>query len=133
MRSGNGALISPYRSKSILLTKNGFSLTETPQERDYTNKDNRLNWSKVSKSNLKANNFSDLERRLGIFPLHSENINKRFLDSPFIYILVPNLSVLEHYFKHFMHLNDKFGFSVFSAFKFDLLTFDQFSRLSLFV
>lgn len=82
---------------------------------------------------LKANNFSDLERRLGIFPLHSENINKRFLDSPFIYILVPNLSVLEHYFKHFMHLNDKFGFSVFSAFKFDLLTFDQFSRLSLFV
>ena len=82
---------------------------------------------------LKANNFSDLERRLGIFPIHSENINKRFLDSPFIYILVPNLSVLAHYFKHFMHLNDRLGYSVFSAFKFDLLTFDQFSRLSLFV
>ena len=81
---------------------------------------------------LKANNYSDLERRLGIYPIHNENINKRFVASPFIYILVPNSSVLDRYFKHFFNLSDKLGYSVSSAFNFDILTFDQFSRLGLF-
>ena len=78
---------------------------------------------------LKGTNYSDLDKRLGISPLHHENINKRFLNSPFIYILVPNDEIKNRYFKHYLFVSDKLGFSVTETYKFKVLTFNEFEFL----
>lgn len=80
---------------------------------------------------LKGGNYFDLDKRLGISPLHDENINKRFLNSPFIYILVPNDLVKKRYFKHYLFLSDKLGFSVSETYKFKVLTFNDFESVKL--
>lgn len=80
---------------------------------------------------LKGGNYSDLSRRLGISPFPHENVNKRFNHSPFIYILVPNDSVKNQYFKHFLALSDKFGYSVFATYKFNISTFSEFENVNL--
>ena len=80
---------------------------------------------------LKGGNYSDLDKRLGITPLNNENINKRFLNSPFIYILVPNDETKNRYFKHYLFVSDKFGFSVSETYKFKVLTFNDFESVKL--
>lgn len=80
---------------------------------------------------LKTHISTDLNQRLGIVPVHQEHINKRFVNNFFTYVLVPNDDLKIRYFKYFTSLSDKFGFSVFETYKFNIYTFYEFSKIQL--
>ena len=65
-----------------------------------------LNVAFEVETGLKSHNLYDLNQRLGIVPINQEDINKRFINEYYTYILVANNDIKERYVKYYSSLSE---------------------------